>query len=246
MKTSKNFFVFRISSLTPESLSMARLVEYLDELVVLFGSKDHVHFMKVARGSAAPAIFVDSHAEPKVHARLLAARAPDPPKELASTVFKLNKLLREDNAFGDLRAPGGAQILEFPGKKECLDDEVSVSELGSLEGQLVRLGGKDETAHATIEIESGYWENFSLTRLLARELAVFLYGDEIRVFGKGKWKRSVDGKWSLEGFIAERFERVQENDLAQTMVKLAEIQGNAWREIDNPLEELKLIRGAYE
>lgn len=225
---------------------MARLVEYLAELAKLFGNKEHVHFMKVVRGSAAPAILVDPPAAPKVQARLLTARSANPPVELANSIANINKLLRDDNAFGELRAPGGAKIIQFPGKKEVLDDEIVISEAGSIEGQLVRLGGKDETAHATIEIEPGHWENFALGRNLAKELAKHLYGDDIRVFGKGKWKRSIEGKWILEAFTAERFECIGSSDLVQTMSRLSDVQGNAWQEVNDPLEELRRMRGGRE
>lgn len=243
MKFPKDLFTFRISSMTPESLPMARLIEYLAELAKLFGNKEHVHFMKVVRGSAAPAILVDSAAAPKVHSRLRSASSANPSIELAKTIANLNTLLRDDNAFGDLHAPGGAKIIQFPGKKEVLDDEVVISEAGSIEGQLIRLGGKDETAHATIEVEPGRWENFALGRSLAKELARHLYGDDIRVFGKGKWRRSTQGGWILDSFTAERFENIGNSDLVQTMRQLCDLQENAWHELDDPLGELQRMRG---
>lgn len=222
---------------------MARLVEYLAELAKLFGNKENVHFMRVVRGSAAPAIFVDPAAAQRVQLRLHSASSANPPVELAKTVANLNKLLRDDNASGELRAPGGAKIIAFPGKKEALDEEVVINEAGTIEGQLVRLGGKDETAHATMEIEPGRWENFALGRGLAKELARYLYGDDIRVFGKGKWRRSVEGVWVLDAFFAERFECIGNSDLVETMRQLGDLQGNAWWEVRDPLEELRRIRG---
>lgn len=243
MKSEKDLFVFRISAATPETLPMARLVKYLDELVTLFGNKEHVHFLKVKRGSAAPAIFVDHQAEPKVRARLRLAVSDDAPQDLSRSVVSINRLLREDNSSGDLRAPGGAKIIVFPGNRHPLDEEAVVSEEAALEGLLVRLGGKDETAHATIEVEPGRWENLTLTRSLAREIAPFLYGDEIRVFGKGKWKRSPEGEWSLAQFNAERFERLGAGDLLETMQTLSTLEGNSWNTVDEPLAVLKRLRG---
>lgn len=222
---------------------MARLIEYLAELAKLFGNKEHVHFMRVVRGSAAPAILVDPAAAPKVSSRLRAACSATPPVELAKAMASLNKLLRDDNAYGDLHAPGGAKIIQFPGKKERLDDEVVISEAGVIEGQLIRLGGKDETAHATLEIEPGRWENFSLDRSLAKELARHLYGGDIQVFGKGRWRRSVEGEWALDSFTAERFECTGKSDLVQTMSRLSALQESTWHELEDPLGELQRMRG---
>lgn len=246
MKNSLDTFIFRISSMTPETLPMARLVKYLDELVTLFGHKEHVHFLRVIRGSAAPAILVDEQAKPKVQARLALAGSDDAPVELSRPVREINKLLREDNATGSLKAPGGSNIIIFPGKNAPLDEEAIVSEAGCLDGLLVRLGGKDDTAHAIIEVEPGKWENFTLSRELARELAPCLYGQEIRVFGKGRWKRSSEGEWTLAQFIAERFEPIGPGDLAETMRLLSSLKGNAWNEVNDPLGVLNTIRRGRE
>lgn len=246
MKTSSDLFIFRISSMTPETLPMARLVKYLDELVTLFGHKEHVHFLRVNKGSAAPAIHVDSAAQPKVRARLHLAGGPSAPIELSKSVAEINRLLREDNANAELRAPGGAKVLVFPGKKAPLDDEVVVAEAASIDGILVRLGGKDETAHAILEIEPGIFENFTLSRELARQIAPYLYGEDIRVFGKGRWKRSSEGAWSLVQFAADRFEEIGNGDLLETMRRLSTLDGNAWNQVDEPMAVLKRIRGGTE
>lgn len=243
MKNEKDLFMFRISAATPETLPMARLVKYLDELVTLFGSREHVHFLKVKKGSAAPAILVDPQAEPKVRARLRLATSEDAPQDLARSVSSINRLLREDNSSGDLRTPGGAKIIVFPGNKNPLDEEAVVTEEAALDGLLVRLGGKDETAHATIEVEPGRWENVTLSRSLARELAPFLYGQEIRVFGKGKWRRSTEGEWSLAQFTAERFETIGAGDLLETLRRLSTLEGNSWNTVDEPLAVLRRLRG---
>ena len=52
-KRPRNELVFRIPEFDPLTLSMARLGEYITHLAVLYGEKDHIHFLRVARGSAA-------------------------------------------------------------------------------------------------------------------------------------------------------------------------------------------------
>jgi len=246
MKKPNDRYLFRIDSMRPETLPMARLIQYLTELVVLFGSREHVHFMEVQEGSAMPAIVVDPQAEPKVRARLQLVHDVDPPKDLQCAISILNKLLRDDNATGELRAPGGAQIIQFPGRLEQLPQEAHITEMGSLEGQIVRLGGKDETAHAVIEVEPGYWEKFKLTRALARDLAPFLYGEAVRVYGKGHWRRSPEGDWTLEWFNADRFETLSGEVLSEVLSDLAGLRGNGWLDSDDPLGELHRLRRGFE
>ena len=242
MRSEHDLFIFSIDSLTPETLPLPRLIQYLEKLVVLFGSKESVHLLEVKHGSAAPAFYVDLAAAPAVLQRLSLVGEPDAPPELAKAFQDVNEYLREDNAVGGLRAPGGAQILQFPGRLEPADQEAWVTEQGTVEGLLVRLGGKDKTSHATLEVEPGCYQTLTLSRDMARQLAPHLYGDEIRVFGTGRWKRTAAGVWKLERFKVERFEVAPRGDLETAMNQLAAVKGDAWREVDDPLGELLRLR----
>lgn len=242
MKSDQDLFIFSIDSMTPETLPLARLVQYLEKLVVLFGSKESVHLLEVKHGSAAPAFYIEREAAPAVLQRLSLVREPDAPADLTKAFQDVNDYLREDNAVGGLRAPGGAQILQFPGRLEPADEEAWVSEHGTVEGFLVRLGGKDRTSHATLEVEPGCYQTLTLSRDLARQLAPHLYGEEIRVIGMGRWKRTGAGVWKLERFTVERFELAPRGDLTSAMDQLASVKGDAWREIEDPLGELLRLR----
>ncbi len=52
-KRARNELVFRVPEFDPLTLPMARLGEYITHLAVLYGEKDHIHFLRVTRGSAA-------------------------------------------------------------------------------------------------------------------------------------------------------------------------------------------------
>lgn len=242
MKSERDLFIFSIDSLTPETLPLARLVQYLEKLVILFGSKERVHLLAVKHGSAAPAFYIEEEATPAVLTRLTLVGDPTAPDDLQKAFQDVNEYLREDNAVGGLRAPGGAKILEFPGRLQPADQESWVTETGSVEGVLVRLGGKDRTSHATLEVEPGRYHTLTLTREMARQLAPHLYGEEIRLFGVGRWKRSGGGVWKLERFNVDRFEMAPPGDLVDAMNNLARVERDAWREVDDPLEELLRLR----
>lgn len=236
-------FDFRIDTWKPDTLPMARLAEYLARLAVLFGNKEHVHFMKVRKGSAIPEIVVDEPAVPKVKARLSLVSTPDAPEDLIRANRDINRMLRDDNASGVLRLKAGASILEFPGRKTPLAEEAVVYELGELDGVVIRIGGKDETVPVLMEGERGVYYHCNASRENARKLAAFLFGQAVRVVGRGKWRRSQEGEWELETFDIKDFEALDETPLADVIASLRTLEGSGWNEMDDPQAELKRLRG---
>ena len=98
---------FRIDAWTPDTLPMSRLADYLAKLSILFGNNEHVHFMKVRKGSAVPMIAVEPTANPKVVARLKLVGTPDAPEEVSRAQQDINHMLRDDGATAYLRIKGG-------------------------------------------------------------------------------------------------------------------------------------------
>ncbi len=237
-------FDFRIDTWKPDTLPMGRLAEYLARLAVLFGNKEHVHFMKVRKGSAIPEILVDETAVPKVKARLSLVGTVDAPEDLTRANREINRMLRDDNASGVLREKAGANILEFPGRKTTLAEEAVVYELGELDGVVIRIGGKDETVPVLMEGESGVYYHCNASRENARKLAAYLFGQVVRVIGRGKWRRTQEGEWELETFEIKDFETLDETPVAEVIASLRSLEGSGWNEMDDPQAELKRMRGA--
>ena len=72
-------YTFHIAGLTPETLPMARLADYLSDLAQLLGSKEHVHLARIEAGSIRLAVAVDQEVRPLVGPRVRsAARAKAP------------------------------------------------------------------------------------------------------------------------------------------------------------------------
>ena len=85
-------FDYRIDTLSPETLPMVRLAEYAAALGKLMGSEEHVHLLKVRKGSAIPEIWVDHVADPKVRQRLSLVNTPDAPDDIKSNWIKIAAL----------------------------------------------------------------------------------------------------------------------------------------------------------
>lgn len=115
-----------------------------------------------------------------------------------------------------------------------LDEEMAV------EGQLVRIGGKDKSIHAQLRDGATFY-NCQMTRGLAMEMCHFLFGPTIRVTGQAKWQRDRDGDWQLQAFFANKFEEMDDAPLAEVVRTLRGVEGNGWSQIEAPLAELNRL-----
>ncbi|MEQ1488826.1 MAG: hypothetical protein ABL920_10040 [Methylotenera sp.] len=238
----KEYYDFRIDAWKPETLPMARLAEYLAKLAVLFGNKEHVHFSKVRKGSAIPEIYVDEHAIPKVNARLRLVGAVEAPDDIGQANREINRMLRSDNAIATLKFKGGAKILEFPGRKTPLAEEAIVHQLGELDGVVIRVGGKDKSVPLHLQGENGVYYTCNTTRDIARQLATYLFGQTVRVAGRGKWRRTQDGLWELEDFDVKSFELLDDANLEDVLADMRKVEDSDWNLQDNPQRKLKTLR----
>lgn len=239
----QTLYDFHIDKWAPDTLPMNRLADYLTQLAKLFGSEDQVHFMKVNKGSAVPIIAVEPTANQKVNARLRLVNSPDAPVDLINAHKKINQYLREDNTSAYLKPRAGAKILEFKGVKTPISEKLVLFEMGTLEGAVIKLGGKDDTVPVTLQGENGVFYTCNTKREIAKQLAPFLFGDDLRVHGRGKWVRTQDAVWELELFDIQSFELLNNEPLEDVIKYLRNVDGSNWNEIENPHEELKKMRG---
>src|SRR5712692_9212888 len=88
---------FKITAYTPATIPMARLAEYMLEIASLLGEKDHVHFVRLLRGSTVLVHKIESEAVPKVEERLTSVRQGKAPSDAIQSIKNINRKLREDN-----------------------------------------------------------------------------------------------------------------------------------------------------
>ena len=237
------YYDFRIDAWRPDTLPLKRLSEYMAELAKLFGSTEHVHLIKVRMGSAIPELAVHKTAQPKVETRLSLVGKIDTPADIANPFNKLNKYLHEDNASATLRKKNGAVLIDFPGKKIPLAEEVTVHEAGSsLEGVVIRVGGSDDTVPVWLENEEKQRLHCTTSKVIAKDLAVHLFGDPIRVTGNGKWRRGIDRTWSLESFTIKSWEPLENDDLASVIRDLRAVPGSGWNEMEDAQATWRSLR----
>jgi hypothetical protein len=236
------YYDFRIDAWRPDTLPLKRLSEYMAELAKLFGSTEHVHLIKVRAGSAIPELAVHKTAQSKVEARLSLVGTPGAPADVTSPFQKLNKYLHEDNACATLRKKGGALLIDFPGKRTPLAEEVTLHEAGSLDGVVIRVGGSDDTVPVWLEGENQKRLYCTASKAIAKDLAVHLFGEAIRVTGNGKWRRSIDRTWHLDSFTIKSWEALEKDDLASVIRDLRAVPGSGWNAMEDAQSTWRSLR----
>jgi hypothetical protein len=235
-------YEFHIDAFTPNTIPMARLVEYLRELSLLLGNAKSVHFKRIKSGSVRVVAAVEKEAIPKVRVRVQNARDPSAPDDVRNPYRRIDQMLREDNGVGKLLR-GTTNVVLFPGRRGIKSPRMGpFTETASFDGRIVRIGGTDKTAHALLETDGAVIVSAECTRDLARRLAPFLYGAPVRLVGNARWERTEIGEWELKHFTAKDFTELSAEDLATAIGKLRGIQAE-WRREADPVELVRKIRG---
>ncbi|AOJ64185.1 hypothetical protein WJ32_18010 [Burkholderia ubonensis] len=235
---------FRIDSFTPDTLPMARLAQYLAHLSILYGNDDSVHFEKLRKGSAIVQVTIEEPAFPKVFQRLQSVKTGDPDPEVQKAFRSIDRLLRADNAVGTITRSGKAKILEFPGRKLPVVDPITIFQPTTVDGVVIRIGGRDETIPVTVRDLEGKVLNCEIRGVSqAKDLSRHFLAETLRLSGNGKWSRTSAGTWELESLVIQSFEVVDEAGLDEVVEALRAVKNNAWTEIDDPVGAWKKIRG---
>lgn len=234
---------FSIDALTPETLSLERLAEYLKELAALYGSKDFVHFRQVAPGSALLEAFVEPDGVPKVADQLERLRKGSANKEAVKAFKNLNNLLRDDNAIGKIYGLDRSNILEFPGREIEAPHIVRISQQTTVDGVVIKIGGVDETIPVTLRDQEGNLIRCEVRgSALAKEIGRHYLEDPIRVHGIGKWQRDENG-WSLEQLNIQAWSALDTRSASDVLFEMARAGDNQWKLIDDSMGEWRKMRG---
>lgn len=236
--------VFRLDAYTPDTIPMERLAEYLGYLAKLLGEEPSVHFVRVAKGSTKAICRVQREAVPKVDERLARVRSGEGPSEARHAAREIDLMLRKDNASGALEDEDGAEIIPFPGNRRIAEQVFGpFNQPGAVDGQVVRIGGTTKSVPVHLLDRQGDEIIGHTSREIARDLARHIFGEELRCIGMGRWYRNDEGVWQRRDFTITSFETLDNRPLGEIVKDLRTVEGNGWRESDDPWAELSHIRG---
>jgi hypothetical protein len=243
-------YEFWIDAYTPETIPMERLAKYLAALAKMLGHGSSVHFDRLETGSTKSLMHVQREDAPKVFDRLEHIGGGQAANDATAAFNELNFLLRDDSAIAKLsrKTPGSqksAVVLTFLGRD--LPKPLTYSpfyEEAVVEGELVRIGGKDKSAHAQLVDPEGKTWSGEMDRDLAREIAQYLYkGTVLRVTGDARWERLEDASWHLMVFKIKRFEVLADDTLEDATQRLRKLKKTDWDSVGDVDEFITASRG---
>ncbi len=224
---ANNEFTLRIDVFTPDNIPMARLAEYMAALANLVGHQDSTHFVRLEPGSVCLVSRVEDQDIPKVRQRLEAVEKPIATPAAIKAYKILDDMLAADNAVGEVIGPEGKIIIPFPGRTRPKPLAFpAFRQDGSLEGEIVSIGGKDHTAHVILRDGPLIYSNIELSHELAKNMARYLYGPKVRLFGRGRWERHPDGAWKLLAFSVDRYDVLDDAPLSQVLTDIRSVPNN--------------------
>lgn len=231
---SKRELSWKIEAFTAETMPLSKLTDYLSELANMLGDPPGVHLMRVESSSTVPVLKVDDEAYAAVIARVQEVRAGTAPVASLNSYRRINEMLRKDKAKAAL-AEGGAEIISFPGVEEPQGLVSGITQRGSIDGELLKVGG----AKPWVPIHLRTLDGDTITgcfakRQLAKQLATDLF-EPIRLHGRGRWARTADGRWVLDKFWIETFEKLRDDDLLEVVHKLRSVR-TEW--VENPIADI--------
>lgn len=232
---------FWIDSFTPDTLPMERLAQYMLELAKLLGEPENVQFVEVSEGSAILKSHVRQVALPKVVKRIEEVQRGEGDPVALKAFAQIDKMLVNDNAIGQLQDSSGAEMIVFPGRTRPKPMMFGpFREDGSLEGVVIKLGGKDETVPVHLQERAGVVHKCNASKDTSKKLAPYYLNGFLRVHGSGRWLREETGVWRLIRFDIKDFEILDETPLVDVVRKLQAVQGADWG--DDPEGDLLRLR----
>ncbi len=230
-----------IDALTPTSISMARLAEYMADFAELLGHQEHVHFEAVKPGSLSLASRVEPIAQNKVRRRVDEVRYGNGPHAAVKAYQSLDNRLAEDNAVGRIMHRA-AKMIEFPGRTRVVERSVGpIQQAGTLDGEIIQIGGRDETINVHLKAGDDVVRCIT-TKAIARRLAHHMFGPPVRLSGVGMWSRSESGKWALRSFTIQDFEALDQTPLPKLFENLRAKLAPAPHGRPNPVAFLRELR----
>jgi hypothetical protein len=224
-------------------MPMERLAEYLAELAQMLGESTSVHFVRLEPGSTSVIHRIEREAVPKIKTRTASVRRGIGPRDSVRAYRKINRMLREDNGSAVWKEEKTeAEIIVFPGKEDAEEQVTGISQRGSIDGVVARIGGLQKVVPIMLICEeqelSGCWANRTVAKALGRRLF-----DPVRLFGTGRWNRNDEGKWKIDIFRVEGFAPLRDVPLSKALNEIRAIP-TEWDSAS--FEELSAIRGGQE
>ncbi len=217
------------------TLSLDDFADLAKRLADLLGEQERVHFGALKDGSARILAKVDQSARQDVFVQLAKIRHGAP----SAKITKLNDYLGSKGWRGELKNAEGGVIIAFPGTTQKKPEQVqTVYQPDSLIGQVIKIGGRDDTVPMTLKTPDGAFVDVNVKgRDEARKLAHHLFGADIKVNGNATWTRDEEGQWTCSAMEVLSFEETDSTSLVDLFEALRRVPNNHWHQLEDPIAE---------
>lgn len=238
-------YTLHIDGCAPGAMPMARMAQYMRCFAKILGDRG-VHFHGLQEGSTRLVARVEGGrtAEVEERLRMVGTGEAETPAALHKACDALNKVLDKDGVTARICDGGGRKLAGFAGvgrpkgrtvgPLEHIGDEINGKLCGiSDNGKAIRLQLRtDNMTHSCVQVD----------RTMAKELGGHLFKN-VRVRGRGRWRRDEGGKWHLVSFKVESFRVLRDRPVLEVIEELREIHKKSdWAKMDDPLAELAKLR----
>lgn len=219
MMTPKAQYTFKIEGFTPETMPFGRLIDYYAHLKQMLGLPDQLHLISVTTGSHATCLAVDYDAQNGIEERLMRLRDGSAPKNALRARDSINLMLREDGTSAELLGTDGSNVIPFPGKRADDDVVLSICDYAVVYGEVYHIAVSKSEVKLRLATEA-----FGVVYCVApRDMGIALrefLDERIKISGRGRWKRSTDGSWTVNDITISDFQHVPDGNLKDTVKRL--------------------------
>lgn len=239
--------MLRIPGASPATLPMDKLADYLKEFAELLGLENKPVFVGIKNASIGLKGKVPPRRRDQAWKRVQEAKYK-PTSRPGRHLKAIETLLSRDGfREAELKDNEGKVLCLFRSEEQIPMQTMTVRKHGAVDGIVTGLKGADDTMHLYLRDQMSRDHNLVVRdEELARELLRHFRAGMVRVRVYGSWQRTEDG-WVPESgrCVVDSYDQLDETPLAEVMASLANIAGNRWAEMDDPIAVWRELRGIH-
>jgi hypothetical protein len=233
-----------IQGVNIDNLSLEDVGDYLSDFAGLLGKDVSPKYHSIKRGSLTISATVPVEREIDVKTRGFLLRTGDAPEDAVRARERLSRRLGINRAKrATLLDSSNGKVIEIPVEKpgETAPPVPSVLRAGSLQGKVIRIGGRQDIVSVEVQDADGFVYLCKATRDIAKKLARDMFDPAVRIHGTGRWRRTEEGVWRVEDFMISHHEVLNDSSFADTINRLRAIPA-AWKDASDPYSDLQKIK----
>lgn len=238
-------YKLRILKRHPEQMPLDRLGDYMKEFAQLLGTENEPKFAGIRKASTGVLAKIPERHQRGVMLRLHTARS-QPSSRPARHLRALEGMLGSDGLpQAEILNSENKVVYLVQAEKPKPLDIVTLQQQGEVEGVVTGLVGADDTMHLHLRNRLSHDLKLIVRREdLARNLLRHFRGGPIRVKVHGRWVRTENG-WIPENnhCTVDSFVVLEEVPFIEVLSAIADIPGNGWCDIADPMKAWRDLRG---